>query len=152
MTIPVPGRLDRIRQVVGDKQIEGISAERLSGLLTGWQLPTSLEYALIADATGVTVLWLLNGRDEDNELAPREPDPDCERCDGSGLDPDAYFVDRVTQTWTHAPCSECLPEEDDSHEPTVERVKHSGPDTEFCVLCLSGEHDRVDDGEKADGR
>lgn len=27
------------------------------------------------------------------------------------------------------------------------RVKHSGPDTKFCVLCLSGEHERV--GEEA---
>lgn len=25
-----------------------------------------------------------------------------------------------------------------------ERIKHSGPDTVFCVLCLSGEHERVD--------
>ena len=27
------------------------------------------------------------------------------------------------------------------------RVKHSGPDTKFCVLCLSGEHERVDEEE-----
>jgi hypothetical protein len=80
-----------------------------------------------------------------SELAPRDPDPDCERCDGSGLDPDAYFVNHETQTWTHAPCSECLPEDNDSPAPTAERVKHSGPNTEFCVLCLSGEHERVDD-------
>ena len=26
-----------------------------------------------------------------------------------------------------------------------ERIKHSGPDTKFCVLCLSGEHERLDD-------
>jgi hypothetical protein len=26
-----------------------------------------------------------------------------------------------------------------------ERNKHCGPDTEFCVLCLSGEHERVTD-------
>ena len=26
-----------------------------------------------------------------------------------------------------------------------ERIKHSGPDAEFCVLCLSGEHDRVEE-------
>lgn len=31
-----------------------------------------------------------------------------------------------------------------------ERIKHSGPDTKFCVLCLSGEHERVD--EDSDGR
>lgn len=63
MTIPVPGRLDRIRQVVGDKQIEDIAPERLQGILAGWQLPTSLEYALIAEACNVTVGWLLNGVD-----------------------------------------------------------------------------------------
>lgn len=72
--------------------------------------------------------------------AEREPDPDCEHCDGSGLDPDAYFVNG--NVWTHAPCSECLPEDDEA-EPTAERVKHSGPETKFCVLCLSGEHERV---------
>ncbi|GHC36736.1 MULTISPECIES: hypothetical protein [Streptomyces rochei group] len=26
-----------------------------------------------------------------------------------------------------------------------QRVKHSGPDTQFCVLCLSGEHERVEE-------
>lgn len=25
----------------------------------------------------------------------------------------------------------------------TERIKHAGPDTQFCVLCLSGEHDQV---------
>ncbi|MFR9794276.1 hypothetical protein ACL07V_37580 [Streptomyces sp. MB22_4] len=29
------------------------------------------------------------------------------------------------------------------------RVKHSGPTTKFCVLCLSGEHERVDDAAPA---
>lgn len=24
------------------------------------------------------------------------------------------------------------------------RIKHSGPHTKFCVLCLSGEHERTD--------
>jgi len=28
-------------------------------------------------------------------------------------------------------------------------VKHSGPNTAFCVLCLSGEHERVDDDKEA---
>lgn len=76
-------------------------------------------------------------------MTQQEPDPDCERCEGSGLDPDAFYVDRDKDTWTHAPCSECLPEDGDHPEPTDERVKHSGPHTEFCVLCLSGEHERV---------
>jgi hypothetical protein len=26
-----------------------------------------------------------------------------------------------------------------------EGIKHVGPETEFCVLCLSGEHERVTD-------
>ncbi|MGH3584872.1 MAG: hypothetical protein ACRDQ0_00990 [Pseudonocardia sp.] len=26
----------------------------------------------------------------------------------------------------------------------TERIRHSGPDTKFCVLCLSGEHQRAD--------
>jgi hypothetical protein len=47
-------------------------------------------------------------------------DPDCERCDGSGLDPDAFFVDKDRTTWTHAPCSECLPEDDDIPQPATE--------------------------------
>ncbi|MFE2563008.1 hypothetical protein [Streptomyces mirabilis] len=29
--------------------------------------------------------------------------------------------------------------------PPVGRVKHSGPNTKFCVLCLSGEHERIDE-------
>jgi hypothetical protein len=77
------------------------------------------------------------------ETRERQPDPDCEHCEGSGLDPDAYFVNHDTGTWTHAPCSECLPEDEDAPGPAAERVKHSGPDTEFCVLCLSGEHECV---------
>ncbi|MGW9397288.1 hypothetical protein [Streptomyces sp. NPDC055642] len=72
-------------------------------------------------------------------------DPDCEHCDGSGLDPDAYFVNEERSVWTHAPCSACLPDDEDDPVPTIERVKHSGPDTAFCVLCLSGEHERVDE-------
>lgn len=27
----------------------------------------------------------------------------------------------------------------------TERIKHSGEHTKFCVACLSGEHERVDD-------
>ncbi|MFE3678737.1 hypothetical protein [Streptomyces griseus] len=26
----------------------------------------------------------------------------------------------------------------------TERIRHSGPDTKFCVLCLPGEHQRID--------
>ena len=35
-------------------------------------------------------------------------------------------------------------------EPTAARVKHSGPNTKFCVLCLSGEHERVDEADQPD--
>ncbi|MEU0160209.1 hypothetical protein ABZ154_15545 [Streptomyces sp. NPDC006261] len=34
-------------------------------------------------------------------------------------------------------------QEDDEPSP-VTRVQHSGPDTRFCILCLSGEHQRID--------
>lgn len=56
-------RLERIRQTVGARQIDDITAERLDGILSGRRLPTSLEYALIAEACNVTVGWLLNGID-----------------------------------------------------------------------------------------
>ena len=40
----------------------------------------------------------------------------------------------------------------DEAQPTArERIKHSGPDTKFCVLCLSGEHERVDEDPMPDG-
>ena len=97
---------------------------------------------LMAAAPAVPLVGSAEPQDETD--ARRAPDPECERCDGSGLDPDAYFVNRETQTWTHAPCSECLPEDDDDSVPTNERVRHSGPDTKFCVLCLSGEHEHID--------
>lgn len=34
-------------------------------------------------------------------------------------------------------------------EPPARRVRHSGSDTKFCVLCLAGEHERVDDNTPA---
>ncbi|MGW4603690.1 hypothetical protein ACWENS_10515 [Streptomyces sp. NPDC004532] len=89
---------------------------------------------------GCGVRW---GRVPQPATETREADPDCERCEGSGLDPDASFVNKERTTWTPAPCSECFPDEGDP-VPT-ERVRHSGPDTKFCVLCQSGEHERVDD-------
>lgn len=70
MSTAVPGLQDRIRQVVGDKPIDGIPANRLSALLSGWQLPTSLELALIGQAVGVTVLWLLHGHDDEADDQP----------------------------------------------------------------------------------
>lgn len=64
-------RIDRIRATVGDRQIEGITAERLSGILTGQRRATSLEYALIADACQVTVGWLLTGTDDEALMLER---------------------------------------------------------------------------------
>jgi hypothetical protein len=49
-------------------------------------------------------------------------DPDCERCEGTGLDPDSYF--RHGDTWTHAPCTGCRPEED---ETAVRRMADEAP-------------------------
>jgi endogenous inhibitor of DNA gyrase (YacG/DUF329 family) len=61
-------------------------------------------------------------------------------------------VNRVNGTlaawWVHDPGGNtvCDPQHAaSSTRATPERVKHSGPDAEFCVLCLSGEHERVDE-------
>lgn len=70
--------------------------------------------------------------------AQREADPNCERCEGSGLDPDAYFVNG--DVWTHAPCSECLPEGDETEpeEPEDDAPcaatfrEEPMPDTVYC--------------------
>jgi len=50
--------------------------------------------------------------EQSDTQAPRQPNPDCEHCDGSGLDPDAFFVNKKRTEWTNAPCSMCLPEDD----------------------------------------
>lgn len=42
---------------------------------------------------------------------------------------------------TERGCSACDPGWDLSQP--HQRVIHSGPETKFCVLCLSGEHERV---------
>lgn len=49
-------------------------------------------------------------------------DEDCERCEGTGLDPDAYF--QHGDTWTHAPCSSCQPEDDETAQ---RRAAAAGP-------------------------
>lgn len=46
---------------------------------------------------------------------PEREYPDCERCDDTELDPDAY-IPHETETGTayrHAPCSNCQPEWDE---------------------------------------
>jgi hypothetical protein len=61
------------------------------------------------------------------------PDPDCERCDGSGLDPDRYTKqwdgDGNLRGYRHEPCSECLPDD------AVARSGQPGtdPEAEFGV-------------------
>lgn len=57
------GRVDRIRSAVLGVTVDGITAQRMREILSCGRLPTSLEYALIAEATGHTVDWLLHGRD-----------------------------------------------------------------------------------------
>lgn len=42
--------------------------------------------------------------------------PDCDRCDDTYLDPDAYTVTRHpggAETWTPVPCTACRPDPDD---------------------------------------
>ena len=67
----------------------------------------------------------------------READPDCERCDGTGLDPDTYTVNG--DVWTHARCSECFPEDDD--EPAA-GVRQDGAQTtpDLCPHCEHNWH------------
>lgn len=47
---------------------------------------------------------------------PPHGDPDCERCDGSGLDPDAYTTHETAHGtgYRHAPCRDCQPAAEES--------------------------------------
>lgn len=53
---------ERIRVAVDALPVEGIAQDRLDAILAGERRPTSLDLALIAEATGVTTMWLLHGR------------------------------------------------------------------------------------------
>ena len=144
-----------LREAIDVAREEGHRLEEVSGIKAarGARSVAYLLRRLLVKAQAA-VPAAVSGRTDGEtgeEARNREPDPDCERCEGSGLDPDAYFVNHDTQTWTHAPCSECFPEEDESPASTDERVKHSGPNTKFCVLCLSGEHERVADAPAVGG-
>jgi len=57
------GRVERIRSAVVGITVDGIMDHRMQEILRGERLPTSLEYALIADASGHTVDWLLHGQE-----------------------------------------------------------------------------------------
>ena len=57
------GRVERIRIAVVGVTVDGVTDHRMQEILRGERLPTSLEYALIADASGRTVDWLLHGQE-----------------------------------------------------------------------------------------
>lgn len=54
-------RRERIRAAASGTPVDGISDPRMQEILRDGRLPTSLEYALIAEAAGRTVDWLLHG-------------------------------------------------------------------------------------------
>ncbi|MCX5000901.1 hypothetical protein [Streptomyces longwoodensis] len=58
-------RQARLREIIADQPVDGISPSRLTELASGRHAPTSLEYALIATARETTVLWILNGVDDE---------------------------------------------------------------------------------------
>jgi len=63
-------RLNRIRTALVGITVADISPTRMGEIFEGRRLPTSLEYALIAEASGVTVDWLLHGKER--TVAPLE--------------------------------------------------------------------------------
>jgi hypothetical protein len=70
--------------------------------------------------------------------------------EGSGITPccertpfELPVTDRMTTDPTLVTCAAGVWQ--DGAQSQHERVKHSGPDAEFCVLCLSGEHERVNE-------
>ncbi|MFE0739438.1 hypothetical protein [Streptomyces sp. NPDC058855] len=48
--------------------VDGVTDHRMQEILRGERLPTSLEYALIADASGWTVDWLLHGTERSTSV------------------------------------------------------------------------------------
>jgi hypothetical protein len=57
------------------------------------------------------------------------------------------LIDRHRDEVLHRAELRRMADETATETPQRERVKHSGPDTKFCVLCLSGEHERVDESD-----
>jgi hypothetical protein len=57
-------RSNRVRAAIDAVTVEDIAPERLERIRAG-QPPTSLEFALIAEASGRTVDWLLHGEERD---------------------------------------------------------------------------------------
>jgi hypothetical protein len=151
--------VERIRRVVRDRQIPGIAGHRLAGILSWWQLPTSLEYALIAEATSVTVPWLLNGHDE-AVVAYRSRDGRQLRCLAHAPDESLIGVDWFARTedqvdgdanrCTTAGCGVDVLAPPDTERPTahgmtlgelraeLEKLKHL-PDATLVVLAASPE-------------
>jgi hypothetical protein len=64
---------------------------------------------------GPCALYAREAQQDPTQDGEGGPDPDCERCDGSGLDPDRYTkqwdTDGNLRGYRHEPCSECLPED-----------------------------------------
>ncbi|MGW7786037.1 hypothetical protein [Streptomyces tricolor] len=63
-------------------------------------------------------------------------------------DPEAEERERDIQRDTHIAARTANPGAMDPAPHPARRVRHSGPDTKFCVLCLSGEHERVDEAQQ----
>lgn len=76
-------RLDRIRAATLGVTVDGIPDHRMQEILHGEMLPTSLDYALIADASGHIVDWLLHGQEP-------TADPDVCRAGQYVSVPDSY--------------------------------------------------------------
>lgn len=56
-------QLDRIRAALVGVTVADIHPTRMGEIFEGRRLPTSLEFALIAEASGRTVDWLLHGEE-----------------------------------------------------------------------------------------
>jgi hypothetical protein len=80
----------------------------------------------------------------DTHIAARTTDPGS-MAPSDGARPDVCDTCHTERCETcHAcPCSRGEDWTCGSPDCPATRVRHSGPDTKFCVLCLSGEHERV---------
>ncbi|MGA5604033.1 hypothetical protein ACPCUF_23860 [Streptomyces griseoincarnatus] len=86
-----------------------------------------------------------------DETATETPSKSCAHCG----QPVRRVTGTLTAWWVHDPGGNtiCDPQHAaSSTRATPERVKHSGPDSKFCVLCLSGEHERADEQPAAGAR
>jgi hypothetical protein len=94
--------------------------------------------------------WADEAQQQPAAVQPAEPGTECAHCGN----PIRRITGTLTAWWVHRSGgqSACHPERPAvSPRATPRRVKHAGPDTEFCVLCLSGEHERVTDAAPQPG-